>query len=228
MIKNMKSETIEVAIVEDSQGIREQWERLLNGAGLHCACTCANGEEALERLPVCAPQVVLMDISMPGISGIECTARLKRLLPETQILMVTVHNDHDRVFQALQAGASGYLLKRSTPTELREAIREVLRGGGPMSGEVARLVIETFHKAPAAIADTDQVQLTVREKEVLEQVSRGFANKEIADRLGISFDTVRTHLKHIYEKLHVRCRAEAVAKHMERRKGLACELAALL
>jgi DNA-binding NarL/FixJ family response regulator len=224
----MKSQSIEVAIVEDSEGIRTQWERLLNASpGLQCVCACANGEEALERLPACRPQVVLMDISMPGISGIECTSRLKPLLPEAQILMVTVHNDHDRVFQALQAGASGYLLKRSTPAELREAIHEVLRGGGPMSGEVARLVIQAFHKKPAA-AEAEPVQLTQREQEILEEVSHGFANKEIADRLGISFDTVRTHLKHIYEKLHVRCRAEAVAKVMKSRKGLRCELASLL
>jgi len=225
----MKPPSIEVAIVEDNEGIRGQWERLVNaGTGMRCVTTCSNGEEALERLPGSHPQVILMDISMPGMSGIECTSQIKRRLPETQILMVTVHNDHDRVFQALKAGASGYLLKRSTPAELREAIREVLRGGGPMSGEVARLVIETFHKAPAAAANPEQVQLTAREQEVLEQVSQGFANKEIADRLNISFDTVRTHLKHIYEKLHVRCRAEAVARHMERRQGLAGELASLL
>jgi len=223
----MNPETIEVAIVEDTAGIREQWKRLIGATkGFHCLCTCASGEEAVKRLPACRPQVVLMDISMPGISGIECAGQLKRVLPETQILMVTVHNDHDRVFQALKAGASGYLLKRSTPAELLEAIREVLRGGGPMSGEVARMVIETFHRGPVSPADS--IQLSPREQEVLEQVSRGFANKEIADRLGMSFDTVRTHLKHIYEKLHVRCRAEAVAKHMGQQQRKAYEPASLL
>lgn len=222
----MKPEAIEVAIVEDSAGIRQQWERLISAtSGFHCVCVCADGEEALRRLPACRPQVVLMDISMPGMSGIECTSQLKQILPGTQILMVTVHNDHDRVFQALKAGASGYLLKRSTPAELRDAIREVLRGGGPMSGEVARMVIETFHGIPATDSEPDQ--LTQREREVLEQVSRGFASKEIADRLDISYDTVRTHLKHIYEKLHVRCRAEAVAKHMGHRSRLACQAASL-
>jgi DNA-binding NarL/FixJ family response regulator len=125
---------------------------------------------------------------------------------------VTAHNDADLVFQALEEGASGYLLKRTTPPELRRAIREVLNGGAPMSGEIARKVIERFRKPTAAAADS--VQITQREHEILEQLTQGFANKEIADRLGISFDTVRTHLRHIYEKLHVRCRAEAVAKHL--------------
>ena len=153
-----------------------------------------------------------MDISLPGINGIECTSRIKQSLPETQVLMVTVHNDNDRIFQALAAGASGYMLKRGTPSELRQAIREVLRGGAPMSGEIARKVIETFRK-PAS-GDAKLVQLSPREQNILELVSQGFANKEIADRLSISYDTVRTHLKRIYEKLHVRCRAEAVARHL--------------
>jgi DNA-binding NarL/FixJ family response regulator len=203
----------EIAIVEDICGIRLQWERLINTTpGLHCICTCSDSEQALQRLPVVRPHAVLMDISMPGMSGIECTRHLKRVLPDTQFLMVTVHNDNDRIFQALTAGANGYLLKRSTPSELRQAIREVLQGGAPMSGEIARKVIETFHKSPSS--DSEQVGLSQREQEILDQLSQGFANKEIADRLAISYDTVRTHLKHIYEKLHVRCRAEAVARHL--------------
>src|SRR5262249_14597581 len=136
---------IQVAIVEDSPGIREGWAKLLNAApGFACVSRCATGEEALERLPDLRPQVVLMDINMPGISGIECTHRLKAKLPHTQILMVTVHSDNERVFQALQAGASGYLLKRTTPAELLDSIRQVQAGGAPMTGEIARKVIEAF------------------------------------------------------------------------------------
>jgi DNA-binding NarL/FixJ family response regulator len=203
----------QIAVVEDTAGIRQHLERVINAApGLRCVGACADAEDALQRLPALRPQVVLMDISLPGISGIECARRLKQVLPETQILMVTVHNDSDRVFQALAAGASGYLLKRSTGPELCQAIRDVLQGGGPMSGEIARKVIETFHKPVPA--DSEMAQVSPRELEILELVSQGFANKEIADRLSISYDTVRTHLKRIYEKLHVRCRAEAVAKHL--------------
>lgn len=206
---------IQVAIVEDSRGIREGWNKLLNAApGFQCLAVCATGEEALKKLPAIHPQVVLMDINLPGISGVECTRRLKSDLPETQILMVTVHNDNDRIFQALQAGASGYMLKRTTPQELLEAIREVHGGGAPMTGEIARKVVQTFHQPSTASGQANS--LTARELEILGLVSQGMANKEIADRLAISFDTVRHHLRHIYEKLHVRCRTEAASVYLRR------------
>jgi DNA-binding NarL/FixJ family response regulator len=206
-------EQIQVAIVEDSAGVREGWTKLLNSAaGFQCVGACANGEEALKRLPALRPQVVLMDINLPRLSGIECTRQLKDNLPATQILMVTVHSDNERVFQALKAGASGYLLKRTTPPELLQAIREVRDGGAPMTGEIARKVIEAFHHLPPADGQTSSI--TPREREILELLSQGLANKEIADRLAISFDTVRHHLRHIYEKLHVCCRTEAAAVYL--------------
>jgi DNA-binding NarL/FixJ family response regulator len=173
---------------------------------------CATGEDALKRIPPLQPDVVLMDINLPGMSGIECTARLKERLPQTQILMVTVHGDNDRVFAALQAGASGYLLKRVTPSELLEAIADVIRGGAPMTGEIARKVIDSFRRPVSVLVEA--AKLTRREEEILGLLTQGYSNKEIADRLSVSFDTVRTHLKHIYEKLHVRSRTEAATKYL--------------
>jgi DNA-binding NarL/FixJ family response regulator len=206
---------IKVAIVEDNEGIRESWVRSIGGAtGFEVVCACPSAEDAVERIPPLRPDVVLMDIHLPGSSGIECTARLKQILPQTQILMVTVYNDSRRVFQALQAGASGYLLKRTKVSELLQAIRNVIQGGGPMSGEIARKVIEAFQR-PAPATDTSAV-LSQREQDVLEILSQGFSNKEIASRLNISAQTVNSHLKHIYEKLHVRSRTEAVLKFSTR------------
>ena len=204
---------IKVAIVEDSAGVRENWAKLINSApGFACVNTCASGEEALKRLTIAQPDVVLMDIRLPGISGIECTARLKLMMPKVQILMLTVYGEDNLVLDALQSGASGYLLKRTTPTELLEAITEVRRGGAPMTSEIARKVVESFRRpAPSAPADCG---LSQREEEILAQLSQGYSNKEIAERLRISFDTVRTHLKHVYEKLHVRSRTEAVGKYL--------------
>lgn len=204
---------IKVALVEDTRGIREGWAKLIDGfSGYHCVCACGSGEDALKNVPQAQPDVVLMDINLPGMSGIECTARLKQLLPQVQILIVTVHADNERVFNALQAGASGYLLKRTTPAELLEAIADVLRGGAPMTGEIARKVIASFRRpAPMTIKDAG---LTPREEEILALLTQGYANKEIADRLAVSFDTVRTHLRHIYEKLHVRSRTEAATRYL--------------
>lgn len=205
---------IKVAIVEDSKAVRENWARLISvSPGLRCVGVCASGDEALKRLPEWKPDVVLMDINMPGISGIECAARLKHRLPATQILMVTVYGDSEKVFQALQAGASGYLLKRTPPDELVAAIKDVFAGGAPMTSEVARKVIETFRRpAPAGVTGAS---LSEREKEALALLAQGYSDKEIASQLGISFDTVRTHLKHIYDKLHVRSRTEAAAKYLQ-------------
>jgi DNA-binding NarL/FixJ family response regulator len=205
---------IRVAIVEDNAGIRENWVKLIDGSrGCQCVCVCGSSEEGIELIPAARPDVVLMDINLPGLSGIECTARLKERLPRVQILMVTVHADNDRVFAALQAGASGYLLKRTTPAGLIQGIEEVTRGGAPMTGEIARKIIDSFRR-PAGAADGGLARLSPREEEVLVLLTQGYANKEIAERLSVSFDTVRTHLCHIYEKLHVRSRTEAATTYL--------------
>jgi DNA-binding NarL/FixJ family response regulator len=199
---------VRIGIVEDSAPICNNWMRMLDAhPGFKCVGAFHSGEDALQRMPGLAPDVVLMDISLPGMSGIECVVRLKRLLPRTPILMVTVHSDNDRLFQALQAGASGYLLKRTTPDELIEAIQDVLKGGAPMTGEIARRVIESFSRPVAAPVEGGD--LSERETEVLELLAQAYADKEIAERLQISFTTVRSHVAHIFEKLHVRSRVEA-------------------
>jgi DNA-binding NarL/FixJ family response regulator len=199
---------VHIGIVEDSAPISNNWVRMLDAhAGFHCVGAFRTGEEAVQKMPGLQPDVVLMDISLPGMSGIECVVRLKRLLPRTPILMVTVHSDNDRLFQALQAGASGYLLKRTTPAELVAAIQDVLKGGAPMTGEIARRVIESFSHPSAAAADGGG--LSDRENEVIGLLAQGYSDKEIAGRLQISFTTVRSHLAHIFEKLHVRSRVEA-------------------
>ena len=153
-----------------------------------------------------------MDIQMPGMSGIACTASLKKLLPSVPVMMLTVYEDNDAIFNALKAGASGYLLKRSAPAKLLEAIKELHHGGAPMTSEIARRVIESFfHAKPTA---HPQDKLTAREEEILECLAKGFVTKEIADKLAVSYDTVRYHLKHIYDKLHVHSRTEAVIKYL--------------
>lgn len=211
---------IKVAIVEDKAGIREHWARLLRGEpGFHCTGVCSSAEAALRELPAQQPDVILMDINLPGISGIECTTRMRSLLPNVRIVMVTVYSDSQNIFRALQAGACGYLLKRAGNKELLHAITEVMQGGGPMSGEIARRVIESFQQ-PSPVDSVDS-QLTPRENEVLSLTARGFASKEIADQLGISPRTVSLHLQHIYEKLHVRSRTEAAAKYFKSHPGLA-------
>jgi DNA-binding NarL/FixJ family response regulator len=207
-----------VAIVEDNAALANGLSKIVESAE---DCTCigiwSNAEEALKKIDAFRPEVVLMDINLPGMSGIEATSRLKAHLPEIQVIMVTVYRDHDKIFAALKAGASGYLLKRSTPSEVRQAIRDVRAGGAPMTAEIARRVVEAFHQAPKAEA-ADEVKLSKRETEILEQLCEGLANKEIADRLGISVETVRVHLKHIYEKLHVRSRTEAALKFRDSRE----------
>lgn len=202
---------INVAVVEDNAGVRRNLELLLaETPGFSCTCACGSAEEALKLIPRHTPDVVLMDIHLPNLSGIECTARLKQLLPKVQVVMITVFTNTDQVFKALRAGASGYLLKRAAPEVILDAIREVQQGGAPMTREIARQVVETF-KRPANAA-SENSELTRREQEVLELLSKGIGNKEIAKQLSVSLDTVRYHLKHIYEKLHVRSRTEAVAR----------------
>ena len=193
--------------------MRRNLERMLRRApGLTCVCLCATAEEALEQVPPAQADVVLMDINLPGASGIECTARLKQLLPSLPVIMLTVYEDSESIFSALKAGACGYLLKRSPPAEILEAIANVRSGGAPMTSEIARKVVAAFHTPPPVQVQT--AVLTSREQEILELLSQGQLSKEIADQLNISFHTVRVHLKHIYEKLHVRSRAEAAFKFM--------------
>jgi DNA-binding NarL/FixJ family response regulator len=199
--------------VEDNAGIRRFLEQVINETPEHqCVCVCESGEDALERLPKAGADVVLMDIHLPDRSGIECTARLQTLLPQVPVIMLTVYADTDSIFKALEAGARGYLLKRTPPPQLFQAIHEVLQGGAPMTPEIARKVIESFKQSRQP--PNPEADLSRREQEILELLARGYGNKEIAARLSISFDTVRTHLKRIYDKLHVRGRAGAVARYL--------------
>ena len=200
-----------IAIVEDNDTMRQTLVKFIEGApGCQCVCVCASAEEALEKLPASKPEVVLMDIHMPGQTGIACTAQLTTLLPKVQVIMLTVYKDIQLIFQALKAGACGYLLKRSSREEILDAIAEVRSGGAPMTSEIARLVVRSF-KGPANASANEKESLSAREFEILGQIAKGLSNKEIGSALGISAATVSRHLVHIYAKLHVRCRTEAAA-----------------
>ena len=204
-----------VSIVEDNEQLRNTLARVLNRAeGFRCVSHYGSAEAALEGLPKDKPEVVLMDINLPGLNGVECVRRLKQVAPQIQIVMLTVYEDTDNIFNALAAGASGYLLKRTTTPELLESIREVLRGGSPMTAHIARKVVLSFQKSAASIEATED--LSPREREVLDCLSQGFLYKEIAEKLGISYETVHTYIRRIYEKLQVRTRTEAVAKFLRR------------
>jgi len=205
-----------VAIVEDDAGIREDLVALLNGSrGCRCVGACASAEEALIQIPYWRPEVVLMDINLSRMSGIECVARLKAKMPDLFVLMLTVYEDGDSIFRALKAGASGYLVKRLASDKLLEAIQEVTAGGAPMSCHIARKVVQFFNQAGPSPEVSEN--LSPRELEILDLLVTGCFFKEIADQLGISGETVRTHVNHVYRKLHVRSRTEAVVKYL--RKG---------
>ena len=207
-----------IAIVEDNKVIRESLIEFVQAdAECRCVCACATAEEALKVIPRHQPEIVLMDIQLPNVSGIECTAQLKHLLPSVHIIMVTVYEDTDRIFKALRAGACGYLLKRCTPEELINAVREVRQGGAPMSREIARKVIASFQEPLTSAAEVEG--LSPREREILELLAEGFPNKQIADRLGLTDGTVRWHLRHVYHKLHVRSRTEAALKFRSAKGG---------
>jgi DNA-binding NarL/FixJ family response regulator len=204
---------ISVSIVDDEKKLCESIATFLNGSpGFRCVSIYGSAEAALKRLPADRPDVALMDINMAGMSGIECVSRLKALVPEIQIVMLTVYDDTDQIFKALSAGATGYLLKRSDPDELLQAIRVVEAGGSPMSNSIARKVVASFQKA-GQIGEKQNL-LSAREQAVLDCLAQGLAYKQIGDELGISINTIRTHLRHTYEKLHVQSRTEAVAKYL--------------
>jgi RNA polymerase sigma factor (sigma-70 family) len=204
-----------VCIVEDNEQLRTTLAKVLNRAeGYQCPSHYGSAEAALEGLIKDKPNVVLMDINLPGMNGVECVRRLKQLLPQTQVLMLTVYEDTENIFNALAAGASGYMLKRTPTPELLAAIQQVLQGGSPMTAHIARKVVQSFQRPAAANAATED--LSPREREVLDCLSQGLIYKEIAEKLGISYETVHTYIRRIYEKLQVRTRTEAVAKFLRR------------
>ena len=207
---------ITVSIVEDQEPLQNTLSRVLNRAeGFKCISTYGSAEAALEGLPKDAPEVVLQDINLPGMNGVECARKLKEIAPKIQVIMLTVYEDTENIFNALAAGASGYLLKRTSSAELLESIREVHRGGSPMTAHIARKVVQSFQREKSAAAAATE-DLSPREREVLDCLSQGFLYKEIAEKLGISYETVHTYIRRIYEKLQVRTRTEAVAKFLRR------------
>jgi len=209
--------SIRVALVEDDPQVRAGLRSLI-GNSAHCECVgaFASGEEALAQFASVQADVVLMDIHLPGMTGIECIREVKRRKPQIQIMMLTVFEDHDRIFQSLAVGASGYLLKQTPPEKLIEAITELHRGGSPMSTQIARRVVEAFQQSSSE--EEAAAVLSPREKEIVALLGQGYLYKEIAARLGISVETVRTHIHKTYEKLHVRTRTEAVMKMFGRKK----------
>ena len=214
MASTKKSVSIGVAIVEDDVPAREILAGWISGAeGFKLVGEYTDAETAIEELPQKKPSVVLFDINLPGMTGIECVRKLKPKLPETQFLMVTVYEDANHIFDALAVGASGYLLKQTRRNELLDALKDVHAGGSPMSSQIARKVVQSFRRNETATTDGEAVELSPREREVLELLARGYLYKEIAEQLKISVQTVNTYIRRIYEKLHVRSRAQAVAKY---------------
>lgn len=205
---------IKVAVVDDVEEIRIGFSFLINSSDeCECVGSFANAEELLSALDECAPQVIIMDIGLPGMSGIDCCREIKARRPSTQIMICTVYEDDERLFSALKAGASGFILKRTSPGMLMDAIKELHNGGAPMSPQIGRKVIASF-RSEGAVSEAKAVDydLSKREKEILELLAAGYRNKEIADKLFISSHTVRSHIYHIYEKLHVKSRVEALNK----------------
>jgi len=204
---------ITVSIVEDNDKLRGTLARLVDRSeGFRCLSQYANAEDALKDLPKIRPNVVLMDINLPGMNGVECVRQLRPLLPETQVMMLTVYEDTENIFNALAAGAGGYMLKRTSSKELLEAIQAVHGGGSPMTMHIARKVVQSFQRTAASAQATEN--LSEREQQVLDLLSQGLIYKEIGEKLGISYETVHTYIRRIYEKLQVRTRTEAVAKFL--------------
>ena len=203
-----------VAIVEDDMDLREQLTQIVNSVpDNQCVGAYGSAEEALNSIKAADPDVVLMDIRLPGMSGIACISKLKEMLPAVQIIVVTVYEDSERIFRALRSGASGYLVKSGPPGKLLEAIKDVTLGGSPMSTHIARKVVQHFHTG--GMDEKPSEQISFREQEVLELLSAGYIYKEIGEQLTISAETVRSHVKHICQKMHVKSRIEAVAKHTQ-------------
>ena len=206
---------IKVSIVEDNADMRESVALLLNQApGLRCVSTYASAEAAVRDLPLQKPNVALVDIHLPGMDGIECVRRLKQQLPQLQVLMLTRYEQSDLIFDSIRAGASGYLLKSTPAAELVQAVEQVHAGGAPMTMQIARKVINHFQQIPQPSSDKEK--LTPREQEVLALLAKGYLYKEIGDHLGVSINTLRNHLRAIYEKLHVHSRTEATVRYLER------------
>ena len=206
---------IKVSLVEDSDQLRGTLARVVNRAdGFECISQYGSAEDALEGLPNDKPEVVLMDINLPGINGVECVRKLKQSLPSALVVMLTAYEDTENIFNSLAAGASGYLLKRSSSAEILAAIQDVMKGGSPMTTHIARKVVLSFQKSSSSNTATEN--LSQREQEVLDALAQGLIYKEIAEKLGISYETVHTYIRRIYEKLQVRTRTEAVAKFLRR------------
>jgi len=214
-MESKRTMPINVAIVEDDPQVRRTLASIIDRAeGCRCDGEYATAEDALDRIPQHAPQVVLMDIDLPGMNGVECVRRLMEKTPETQVLMLTVYKDADSIFNALTAGAVGYLVKPVRAAQLIEAVHDVYGGGAPMTSSIARKVVQLFQKSRSSSQEVDA--LSPREQEVLDYLAQGYLYKEIADRTGASYATIRTHIERIYHKLHVRSRAQAVARYLGR------------
>jgi DNA-binding NarL/FixJ family response regulator len=208
-----RQQPVKVALVEDQTKARENWTRLINSfPDFTCVCSCLSAEDALATIPRKLPDVVLMDIFLPRMSGIECTARLKALLPDVQIVMLTAMDNQELLFMALEAGADGYLLKRTKPSDLRSSLLAVLAGGVPMTSQIARRLIESFRKTAKSAGES--TCLSAREEQILQLVSKGHSNKLIADKLEMNYETVCTHLKRVFKKLHVNSRTEAAIRYI--------------
>ncbi|HTR39994.1 MAG TPA: response regulator transcription factor [Pseudomonadales bacterium] len=205
--------SISVSIVEDDTKVRESLARLIDGSpGYQCASAHASGESALAEIPKVKPNVILMDINLTGINGVECARQLKPLLPNTQIIMLTVYQNTEHIFDALAAGATGYMLKQTKPDKLLVAVKDVYEGGSPMSSHIARKIVQSFQQQ--STQNTETPSLSPREAQVIELLAKGYLYKEVADTMGVSYATIHTHIRHIYEKLQVRSRTEAVVKHL--------------
>ncbi|MFO1514911.1 MAG: response regulator transcription factor [Verrucomicrobiota bacterium] len=219
MKKPKVARKITVSLVEDDPGVRANLAKMIDGTpGFQCQATYADGPAALKSIPSNRPDVVLMDINLPGMLGTECVRKLKTVAPDVPVLMLTVYDDSEQIFKSLMAGATGYLLKRTPKDKLLEAIREITSGGAPMSRQIARRVVQYFQEVsqvPAAPQRAPEVEtLTDREGQVLSLLAKGHAYKEIADLLNISFETVRSYVRTIYDKLHVHSRTEATLKYL--------------
>jgi DNA-binding NarL/FixJ family response regulator len=205
--------SVSLAIVEDKAGFRESLARMLNDApGFRCSHTYGSAEEALQGIPGTPPDVVLMDINLPGMSGVECVRRLRTLAPPVRVIMLTVYENTENIYAALKAGASGYILKCTSPAKLLEAIQDVVDGGAPMSSAIARKVVQSFQETTPAGGNVEN--LSSREQEVLDMLAKGYLYKEISDQLHLGLGTIKTYVRRIYEKLHVQSRTEAVIKYL--------------